>query len=406
MKKYIAFLLVCVLTLSFFAACGAKTTEDIANQDQAAAEASGLTIHKIGVATYNVQDAQVMMFKEYLDKYIKECFSDVTFLYSDSIGSGDDMMSFLQACADNGVEGVMFFYTSDFQKEVEFCADHGMYVIRPSGNVSDEEFNAVASNPYFIGEIGPGAQAEYDAAAAMTEAMANEDGTYVILSGGAFMGNEMHRLRTVGMLDTLQKIAGANFHQSSETLAMVNEPTVAETDGLKVIICPGYMELEVFGTPASKAIVSGEYTTVLSSIPVTPLMDALNASNVKCGTIDCFSEDNFFGFKKGKVGYVAGKYPSEIGPAFAALYNAITGNAEIYRENGKAFRLVQGYWTAADADGYDSMYALACGAAINAYNYEDLYSVVKSLNPDADFASFKALVEAYSYDACLARRAG
>lgn len=346
-----------------------------------------------------------MMFKDYLDGYIKECFPNVTFLYSDSISSGNDMMNFLQICADNGVEGVMFFYTSDFQKEVEFCADHGMYVIRPSGNVSDAEFQTVASNPYFIGEIGPGAQAEYDAAAAMTRAMANEEGTYVILSGGAFMGNEMHRLRTVGMLDTLQEIAGSNFHLSSEILALVNEPTVAETDGLKVIICPGYMEMDAFVAPASEAIVSGEYKSVLSTIPVTPLMDALNASNVKCGTIDCFSEDNFFGFKKDKIGYVAGKYQSEIGPAFAALYNAITGNADIYRDNGKAFRLVQGYWTAADSGEYDSKYALACGTAINAYNFEDLYSVVKILNPDANFASFKALTEAYSYEDCLARRA-
>lgn len=403
MKKYLAFLLVFVLLL---AACGAKTTEDIANQDEAAAEASGLTIHKIGVATYNIKDAQVQMFKEYLDSYIKECFTDVTFLYSDSIGSEEDMMAFLQGCADNGVEGVMFFYTSDLKKEVEFCADHNMFVIRPSGNASEAEFKSVVSNPYFLGEIGPGAQAEYDAAAAMTEAMVNEDGTYVILSGGAFMGNEMHRLRTVGMLDTLQKLAGSNFHLSSEVLAMVNEPTVAETDGLKVIICPGYMELPQFMAPASEAIISGDYAAVLSTIPVTPLMDALNASNVKCGVIDCFSEDNYFGFQKGKVGYVAGKYQSEIGPAFAALYNAITGNSHLYREDGQAFRLVQGYWTASSPEAYERMYALARGAAVNAYNYEDLYSVIKTMNPDADFASFKNLTENYSYEECLARRAG
>lgn len=401
MKRYLA-LLIALLLISSLTGC--STTEAVAGRDQMEAEASGLPIHKIGVATYNVKDAQVMMFKDYLDHYIKECFTDVTFLYSDSIASEENMISFLQNCADNGVEGVMFFYTNNFQKEVEFCADHGMYVIRPSGNVSDEEFQKVASNPFFLGEIGPGAQAEYDASAAMTEAMVNDEGTYIVLSGGAFMGNEMHRLRTVGILDTLQKLAGSNFHQSSETLALVSEPTVAETDSLKVIICPGYMELDAFSTPAKDAIVSGEYATVLSVIPVTPLMDALNNSNVSCGTIDCFSEDNFFGFKKGKVGYVAGKYQSEIGPAFAALYNAITGNAEMYRQNGKAFRLVQGYWTATNDSEYDSMYALACGTAINAYNYEDLYSLVRQMNPNADFASFRTMVEAYSYEDCLARR--
>lgn len=400
MKKIISVLLILVMLLSM-AACRSSSAA-LGEKEQQQAEAAGLTLHKIGVATYNIKDAQVMMFKEYLDNYIKECFSDVTFLYSESIGSGDDMMNFLQACADNGCEGIMFFYTSDFQKEVQFCADNKMYCIRPSGNVSNDVFHAVADNPYFLGEIGPGSEAEYAEAVKMTKAMAAEGNSFVILSGGAFMGNEMHRLRTIGMLDALQEIYGTNFKQSCETLAMVSEPTVAEANGLKVIICPGYMELDNFSTPANEAIISGEYDAVLSSIPVTPLMNALNASSIKCGAIDCFSEDNYFGFKKGKISYIAGKYESEIGPAFAALYNAING--DIYRDNGKAFRLVQGYWTASTSAEYDSMYALARGTTINAYNYEDLYSVIKAMNPDTDFATFKALTEDYSYEACLTRR--
>lgn len=406
MRKHIAFALMLVMLLSLLPGCGERTTEAVANQDLIQAEASGMELHRIGVATYNVQDAQIQMFKEYLDGYIKECFVDVSFLYSGSIGNTDEMMEFLHACADNGCEGIMLFYTSDLQREVEFCADHGMYVIRASGNASDEEFEAVADNPYFLGEIGPGSETEYLEAVQMTHAMFVEDGAYVILSGGAFMGNEMHRQRTVAILDTLQQLAGVNLKQSSELLAMVNEPTVAETEGLKVIICPGYVELEVFGTPASEAIMTGEYDAVLSAIPVTPLMDALNSTDIRCGVIDCFSEDNFFGFQKGKIGYVAGKYQSEIGPAFAALLNAITGNAAAYRQDGRAFRLHQGFWTAATMEEYDSMYALARGAAVNAYNYEDLYAVLLSQNPQSTFADFRALVEAFSYEDCLARRAG
>lgn len=104
-----------------------------------------------------------MMFKEYLDGYIEQCFPDVTFLYSDSISGSDDMEDFLTRCADSGVEGVMIFGSNDLVREVEFCAGHGMYVIRPSGTSSDEVFDAVAGNPFFIGEIGPGAEKEYEA---------------------------------------------------------------------------------------------------------------------------------------------------------------------------------------------------------------------------------------------------
>lgn len=404
MKKYIALVLTAFALLSLISGCAPKTTEDIANQDQAQAEASGLTIHKIGVATYDIKDAQIRMFKDYLDNYIKQCFADVTFLYSESIAGSEELMDFLALCAENGVEGVMVFGSYDMEKEVEFCAEHGMYFIRPSATSSDAEFNAVASNPYFVGEIGPGIEKEYQAAEAMTRSLSAEGKSYLILSGGACLGNEMHRLRTVAMLDTLQEIYGAGFRQSTEALALVSEPTVIETDGLKLMICPGYLAQEECSTAASEAISSGEYTTVLSTIPVTDLMDALNSVEIECGVIDCFSEDNYFGFKKGKIAYVAGKYQSEIGPGFAALYNAITGNGDAYRVDGKAFRLEQGFWTAANDTEYDSMYALACGAAINAYNYEDLYSVIKSLTPEADFQTFKKLVESYSYSDCLARR--
>lgn len=402
MKKVVLLMVACLLMMAMLAGCG-KTTEDVANADQVEAEASGLTIHKIGVATYNVQDAQVMMFKDYLDNYVKECFTDVTFLYSESIGSEDDMMAFLQTCADNDVEGVMFFYSGDFQKEVEFCADHEMYCIRPSGNASDEEFQKVADNPYFLGEIGPGNELEYTESEKLTQAMSGYGDGYVILSGGAFMGNVMHMARAMAFIDTLEQIYGVELGDSKE-LALTPERLDLSEGSLKVSICPGYIEIPEFGDAAREAILSGEYTTILGTIPVTSLMDVLTQTEIHSGVVDCFSEDNYFGFKKDKLGYVAGKYQSEIGPAFAALYNALTGNADLYREDGKAFRLVQGYWTAADTTEYDSMYALASGAAVNAYNYEDLYSCVKSLNPDANFADFKALVEAYSYDDCLARR--
>lgn len=405
MKRYVvAAAAAVIMLLSLLAGCGRRTTEDIANQAQNTAEASGMTIHKIGVATYNIKDAQIMMFKDYLDNYIKQCFTDVTFLYSDSISSSEDMEDFLLLCAENDVEGVMIFGSIDLVREVEICAEHGMYVIRPSGTSADAGFDQVADNPYFVGEIGPGAEKEYEAAEEMTRRVAAEGKSYVILSSGASAGNEMHRLRTLAMLEVLQEVHGITFSQSCEDLAVTPELTVLEADGVRVTICPGYLEQEKNRAIAADVISSGEYSTVLSAVPVTSLMDALNSVDIECGVIDCFSEDNYFGFKKGKISYVAGKYQSEIGPGFAALYNAVTGNGDAYRVDGKAFRLEQGFWSAANETEYDSKYALASSITINAYNYEDLYSVIKTLTPEADFERFKELTESYSYENCLARR--
>ncbi|MCI7638895.1 MAG: hypothetical protein MSS60_03605, partial [Clostridiales bacterium] len=338
MKKIIACALGIFCLLAILFGCAPKTTEDIAEQDQLAASLSGLTLHKIGVATYDIKDAQIRMFKNYLDNYIKECFSDVTFVYSNSISGGEDLMDFLELCSENDVEGVLVFGSYDLQKEVEFCAAHDMYYIRPTATSSEADFQSVAANPYFVGEIGPGADSEYQAGFDMGKAMAQTGKSYVILSGGGCLGNEMHRLRTVGILDALQEAYGVRFAQSTEELAVTSEPVTLEDGELKAVICPGYLAQKRALEKAAEEIASGDYTTVLSTVPVTLLVDVLDASEMEYGVIDCFSEENYFAFQSGRLSYVAGKYESEIGPGFAALYNAITGHGDAFRENGRAFR--------------------------------------------------------------------
>ena len=76
----------------------------------------------------------------------------------------------------------------------------------------------------------------------------------------------------------------------------------------------------------------------------------------------------------------------------------------MFRENGRAFRLEQGFWTAESREEYDEMYSLARSVSVNAYNYEDLYGVIRSMTPDADFEDLKALAEGYSYEDCVERR--
>ena len=404
MKKVLIFLLSLVLSFSSLTGCSGMSTEDVSTQDQQEAKDSGLESHKIGVATYNVRDAQIMMFKEYLDGYIKECFPDVSFLYSDSLSGSEDLMDFLSFCAESGVEGVMLFGSYDLQKEAAFCAENEMYMIRPSATSSDEDFEAVASNPYYVGEIGPGTEMEYKAGADMAETLAKEGETYLIFSSGASEENEMHRLRTLGILDTLQKIYGVEFEQSPEELAVVDEPTNVEAGDLKFTIFPGYLESEENSAAAAGLAASGEYTTILSTVPVSPIKDTLDTLDIHCGAIDCFSEDNYYGFRNGTISYVAGKYQSEIGPGFAALYNAVTGNAEMFREDGRAFRLEQGFWIAESSEEYSEMYSLARSVSVNAYNYEDLYGVIRSMTPDADFEDLRALAESYSYEDCMERR--
>ncbi len=49
------------------------------------------------------------------------------------------------------------------------------------------------------------------------------------------------------------------------------------------------------------------------------------------------------------------------GPAFAMIYNAITGSADAVKEDGEAVRLYQDLWTAKSEEEYIELYGYATG---------------------------------------------
>ena len=214
----------------------------------------------------------------------------------------------------------------------------------------------------------------------------------------------MHRLRTAAMLETIEELKGVKFDTQPEELALVKEPEEINAGDITVTIFPGYISREANAAAAKEMIAKGNFDAVLSVVSLSPVMRDIKKAKITGGSVDCFSQDNWLAFQAGTLACVVGKYESEIGPAFAALYNAITGHASLYRENGRAFRLEQGFWSAPDLNTYNKMYGLSSGIVINAYSYEDLYSEIKVLNPDATFETFKALVKAYTFEECLKRR--
>ena len=401
------------LAAMFFAACSSTATSSSATssdasadagQDAASEQVSGK--HIIGVAVYNVKDDEVLMFRQYLEQYIASvCFEDVEFVYSESLSSSDDVIRFIDWVAGMGGEGIMSFYAVDLPLEVEECAKFGMYHIVASGSVSDEEFAKVEDNEYFLGEIGPGTKIEYYTGVNMVQHFVKlaEGGRYFVMSGGASLGNDMHLQRTKGMLDTL---AGSYNVDLGDTLALATseEPVTVEAGNLVVTIAPGYVANEPWRTSIVETFQAGDYDYVMSALPVEPITNELEQTNVVIGQVDCYSQNNQLMFQNGRLDYLVGKYGSLIGPSFAAMYNAITGHAADFREDGKAFKITQGMWTSEDAADFDTKYLFASNITTPAYNYEDLYSVCKEITPEATFDDLRALAEAYTFEDALARR--
>ncbi len=122
-------------------------------------------------------------------------------------------MEFIRRSLDDGVEGFMSFLTYDLAAEVELCRQYGAYYILASGTVTKEVFDSVADQPNFLGMFGPGEPAEYAAGAKMAAwfAEAGYGDRYFVLTGGAAMGNEMHRQRTMGIIDRLSTAYGLSL---------------------------------------------------------------------------------------------------------------------------------------------------------------------------------------------------
>lgn len=372
----------------------------------AAADAGQSGKHVIGVVVYDVTDSEVLMFNQYLVDYIaKECFDDVRFVYSNSITTEDELLAFIDDVAAMGGEGIMSFFNIDLAAEVGRCAEHGMYHIVASGTVSEEDFASVEDNEYFLGAVGPMIAMEYNAGASMVRnyVAKSEPGKIFIMSGGAGIGNEMHYQRTLGMLDAIETAYGVDLGQTKE-LAASSENVTLETESVKVDISPGYVAIDENKAPVLEAFAADDYDVVLATIPVFPIIDDIERSNAKIAQVDCYSQENQLLFASGKLDYLVGKYGSQIGPSFVALYNAVTGHASEFREDGKAFQIVQDFWTSADAADFDEKYAFASNITTPAFNYEDLYSICSDRTPTATLDDLRDLASGSSYEEAKARR--
>ena len=391
--------ILCVISLAMCShqdESGADTAETVSVE--------GADSYKIGVIVYSKTDEEVVAFQDYLEQYIAKVFPAITFVYSDGIMNEEEELAFIQEACDQGVDGFLSFLSNDLEKEVALCEKNQVYYIMASGSVSDEAYQSVADNPYFVGVVGPGSDLEYETGAAMAQYFAAKQAgnEYFILSGGAPLGNEMHLKRTVGILDRLAQVYGVTFDQTAEEIALSQTPVHVSAGNLTVCVTPGYIDYDEFFQTAKSEYEADQFKVVLSVLPIVDMAQVVKGASL--GVIDSYNAHNLQLFNNGQLQYVAGKYSSIIGPSFAAMYNAVTGYAEDFREDGKAFRLTQGFWTSTSLDDYVEKYSLANSVVTNAYNYEDLGAVCKVYNPDASLSGLKDLISACTYEDALARR--
>ncbi len=409
MKKKILSLTLCAALLG-----GMSTSVCAAAEDYSEGE-----IHTIGVAMYDPDSAEMEMFGDYYRDYIEEGFP-VKFIFSGKITDAQSECDFIEEAKENGAEGIISFagFADGLQDVIKTCEKEEMYYALGSNSVSDENYEAIKDNPWYMGSVGPELEAVYEAGCDMTNFFLDKGaGNIVIMSGGAASGNRLHQVRTWGMLNTLEEKAGLVLTDTAENLSKTDEITelTDKAGNVQVTICPGYTEGGDGLKNLETVLSSGNCDTLMSAFHISSYLDKISAkekeqnSNIMVGAIDSFSEQNFEIFKEkdafgnAPIDYVRGKYASMAGPGFAMIYNAITGSPDAVKENGEAVRLYQNLWTAKSEEEYIELYGYATGIYENAYSCDDLMQVIRQFNEDADPQSFKALTEASDLESAKER---
>ena len=186
-------------------------------------------------------------------------------------------------------------------------------------------------------------------------------------------------------------------------MAQATKVTSFSSGDYTVTVCPGYIATDESAFNSAKDTLStGAYDAALSVLPPAEVVNYLGTATL--GVVDSFNERNFQLFANGKMDYLAGKYSSEIGPAFALMLNAVTGYAGDFRDNGKALNVNQCLWVAESADDYNQKYALSSSKTMTGFNFDDLSQVCRVFNPNANVADLVKLAQECSYEAVLARR--
>lgn len=238
-------------------------------------------IHTIGVAMYDPDSAEMEMFASYYRDYIEAGFP-VKFIFSGKIADTQAECDFIDEAKANGAEGIISFagFADGLQDVIKTCEKDEIYYALGSNSVSDENYEVIRDNPWYMGSVGPDLEAVYEAGCDMTEFFLDKGaGNIVIMSGGASVGNRLHQVRTWGMLNTLEEKAGLVLPESAEELSKTDKTTeLTDKDGMvHVTICPGYTEGGNGLKNLEAVLSSGNCNTLMSAFHVSTYLDKISA---------------------------------------------------------------------------------------------------------------------------------
>jgi len=344
MKKIFAMLLALAMVFALVACSGG---------DNKAADDKPV---KIGVLVADVSGEEALGFRAYYENYIAKNYN-ATFTYTEQLADAAAEKSAIEKFAAQGYDAILSLSSADRATQIETAAANKLYYAVVSGMLDDAQYEQYKSNPYFVGQIGPSMQTEFDAGYAMGKHFADQ-GVKTVGIYGAFIPNPMHVYRTAGVLAGL----GCTYGGASDKDGIAGQLFGDQGVDMSKVACTNVQVIgyfQGFGDTTFDELfgIVGQAPDAFLSVGMatTFFAEALNGAHIPYADIDSFTSGNAANMKDGSLVYLAGKYSSSIGPIFAATLNAIKGNP-VRDENGNALSLSQNYLVATDSAAFDSIF--------------------------------------------------
>lgn len=371
MKKLAGLGLVAAMSLSTLEGCGNSGN---AAGDTSAKESKKQSDVKIGVLVQDVSGEEALGFRAYYEDYIADQYG-VTFTYTDELTDAASEKSAIEKFASQGYQGVISFSSNDRALQIETCESNQIYYAVAAGMLDDDQYEQYKGNEYFLGQVGPSMETEYQAGVDMGKFFADK-GIKTVAMYGAFIPNPMHVYRVAGVLSGL----GLSYDGSTDEAEVVGkifadqgvDPSKVSGDIEMVAYLQGYGDTTT--DEINAAIQAAPDAFISVGMATTFFTQQLNAAGIEFSDIDSFTKSNGEAITSGKLVYLAGKYSSSVGPAFALIMNAINGN--IVRDaDGNAVSISQNYQVATDEATFDEFYKTDNGDN-PIYNKETLDKII------------------------------
>lgn len=399
-SRIVSLLLASIMCMSILTACSTEKqpqqqTSDTGNSSDSVDQPK----YVIGVIPFSDTAAEQIEWNNYLNNYVAKELN-VEFRFIPAPGTDADAavkgVEELKLAGCQGILGIV-----DSPAAIEKANELEMWYIRPSGLSVQADYDLVKELPYYLGTMGPALEDEYEAGYSATKYFI-ENGSKDIMVFGALLGlyipSDMHIKRFEGIRDALVD-AGAVYTEP-ESGSVVNGPGVGTfetgTSGLNITTIYGMFGMEAldatFNERFTQAVSGKKFDTVImgaeGSQDINTLLNGVGIEGAKMSEVGAFTPTAQASYEAGILQYLAGKYPSSMGPAVVALINAIDGHADVVKnEDGTGSRLQAPFWISTSLEEYKDKAALD-DVKNPAFNKELMEKYIVRLNPDVTRESF------------------